>query len=219
MDVLEVTSIIGTIAFSLSGAIVAMEEDYDILGITVLGFITAFGGGVLRNVILDLPMSVFWSQTNLFYVSFGTIFLVYLFPKKFIALKRMEIISDAIGLAAFSIQGALYGLDINTHIGPVIAAAILTGTGGGVIRDLLAGKKPNVLSTEIYGSWSILIAVVIYFFVPTKPLFYMLIICLTVILRSVGLLYNWNLPKATSFVKNELPKMTSQQIIEKEHDY
>lgn len=77
MDILVITSIIGTIAFSLSGAIVAIEEEYDMLGITVLGLVTAFGGGVLRNIMLDLPMTVFWGQTNLFYVSFVTIFLVY----------------------------------------------------------------------------------------------------------------------------------------------
>ena len=160
MDILVVTSIIGTIAFSLSGAIVAIEEDFDLLGISVLGLVTAFGGGILRNLMLDLPMSVFWSQTNLFYVSFVTILIVYVFPTMSRSLKKMEIISDAIGLAAFSIQGALYGIETFNQLGPVIVAAILTGTGGGVIRDLLAGKKPSLLQAEVYGSWSILIAVV-----------------------------------------------------------
>lgn len=215
MDILYVTSVIGTIAFSLSGAMVAMEEDYDILGITVLGFVTAFGGGVLRNIVLDLPMSIFWSQTNLFYVSFATIFFVYLFPKKFKAWKKFEIVSDAIGLAAFSISGALYGLDINGQIGPVIAAAILTGTGGGVIRDLLAGKKPSVLCAEVYGSWSILIAVVIYYTVPMQPVFYLIIIALTVVLRVVGINNNWALPKKTSLLKKKEFSPVSQ-VIDKE---
>lgn len=201
MDVLVVTSIIGTIAFSLSGAIVAIEEDYDMLGITVLGLVTAFGGGILRNIMLDLPMTVFWDQTNLFYVSFITIFLVYLSPQIATRWKKIEIISDAIGLAAFSISGALYGLDTYHHLGTAIVAAILTGTGGGIIRDLLAGKKPSVLCAEIYGSWSILIAMVIYYVTPTHPSFYLLIIFLTVVLRLAGLTYDWHLPKKSFFVK------------------
>lgn len=214
MDILVVTSIIGTVAFSLSGAMVAMEEDYDVLGITVLGFLTAFGGGALRNMILDLPMSIFWRQTNLFYVSFATIFFVYFFPKKLMSWKKLEMFSDAIGLAAFSIQGALYGLDINGHIGPVIAAAILTGTGGGVLRDLLAGKKPNVLCTEIYGSWSILIAIFMYYTVPVNPVIYLVIIALTVGLRFAGSAYNWHLPKAFFFNATSL-----NQLSEEEQDF
>lgn len=196
MDILEITSIIGTIAFSFSGALVAIEEKYDVLGIAVLGFVTAFGGGALRNLILGLSMDIFWGQTTLFYVSFATIGVVYLFPKKLSTMKMVELISDAIGLAAFSIQGSLYGLGINGHIGPVIMAALLTGTGGGLIRDILAGKKPSVLCAEIYGGWSILIAIVIYVYQPTQSLVYLFIIVLTVLLRVVGLTYDWNLPKS-----------------------
>ena len=217
MDILVVTSIIGTIAFSLSGAIVAIEEDFDLLGISVLGLVTAFGGGILRNLMLDLPMSVFWSQTNLFYVSFVTILIVYVFPTMSRSLKKMEIISDAIGLAAFSIQGALYGIETFNQLGPVIVAAILTGTGGGVIRDLLAGKKPSLLQAEVYGSWSILIAVVVYITSPTQPAFYFVIIALTIVLRMVGLTYNWHLPKSFSFKKYSM--LISSKINNKEQDF
>lgn len=215
MDILVITSIIGTIAFSLSGAIVAIEEEYDMLGITVLGLVTAFGGGVLRNIMLDLPMTVFWSQTNLFYVSFVTIFLVYFFPQIATKWKKLEIISDAIGLAAFSISGALYGLETFGTLGPTVVAAILTGTGGGVIRDLLAGKKPSVLCVEVYGSWSILIAVVIYYTTPVHPSFYLIIVGLTILLRLAGLTYNWNLPKNT-FTLKKMDNLPINKFIEKE---
>lgn len=214
-----VTSIIGTVAFALSGAIVAIEENYDMLGITVLGFVTAFGGGVLRNIMLDLPMSIFWEQTNLFYVAFGTILLVYLFPETATKWKKLEITSDAIGLAAFSISGALYGMETFHQLGPAVLAAILTGTGGGVIRDLLAGKKPSVLCAEVYGSWSILIAVVIYYTTPVYPSFYLIIIGLTVVLRLAGLTYNWNLPKKSYFFKKTDINTVSNNIAEKEQDY
>ncbi len=62
----EVLSIIGTVAFAISGAIVAMEEEYDILGVYILGIVTAFGGGAVRNVLIGVPVSVLWQQQTLF---------------------------------------------------------------------------------------------------------------------------------------------------------
>ena len=62
IDVWDILSIIGTIAFALSGAIVAMEEGFDILGLFILGFVTAFGGGAIRNLLIGLPISALWSQ-------------------------------------------------------------------------------------------------------------------------------------------------------------
>lgn len=59
-------SMIGTIAFAISGAIVAMEEDYDILGIYILGIVTAFGGGAIRNILIGVPVSTLWEQGTFF---------------------------------------------------------------------------------------------------------------------------------------------------------
>ena len=71
IDVWDILSIIGTIAFALSGAIVAMEEDFDILGLFILGFVTAFGGGAIRNLLIGLPISALGSQGQAFYFAFG----------------------------------------------------------------------------------------------------------------------------------------------------
>ena len=65
LHIFEVFSIIGTIAFAMSGAFVAMEEEYDILGVLVLGLVTAFGGGVIRNVLIGVPVTTLWSQGSL----------------------------------------------------------------------------------------------------------------------------------------------------------
>lgn len=66
----DVLSIIGTIAFAISGAIVAMEEEYDILGVYILGIVTAFGGGAIRNLLIGVPVSALWEQGVLFQVLF-----------------------------------------------------------------------------------------------------------------------------------------------------
>ncbi|KHF29551.1 hypothetical protein LR68_01621 [Anoxybacillus sp. BCO1] len=78
----EVLSIIGTVAFAISGAIVAMEEEYDILGVYILGIVTAFGGGAVRNVLIGVPVSVLWQQQTLFFIAFIAMTIVYLFPHK-----------------------------------------------------------------------------------------------------------------------------------------
>ena len=79
MNVWDLLSIIGSIAFALSGAIVAMEEDFDILGIFILGFVTAFGGGAIRNLLIGLPISALWSQSQCFYLPWQPCYLSWYF--------------------------------------------------------------------------------------------------------------------------------------------
>lgn len=193
----DVFSIVGTIAFALSGAIVAMEEEFDILGIFVLGFMTAFGGGAIRNVLIGLPMTALWSQGNSFNIALISMIIIIVLPN-FVAKhwEKAGLITDAIGLAVFSIQGAIFATNLNQPISAIIVAAILTGTGGGVVRDLLAGRKPGVLRSEIYAGWSILAAVLIYFQVFRGDLGYYILAVIVVILRLIGVKRNWHLPKA-----------------------
>lgn len=76
----EVLNIIGTMAFAISGAIVAMEERYDIFGVYLLGYVTAFGGGAFRNLLVGLPISDIWAQGTLFTVAFVTMTIMFFIP-------------------------------------------------------------------------------------------------------------------------------------------
>lgn len=153
----ELLSVIGIIAFAVSGAIVAMEEEYDILGVYILGIVTAFGGGAIRNLLIGVPVSALWEQGAYFQIALISITIVFLFPKLLLKhWNKWGNLSDAIGLAAFAIQGALYAVKMGHPLSAVIVAAVLTGSGGGIIRDLLAGRKPLVLKTEIYAVWAAL---------------------------------------------------------------
>lgn len=114
IDVWEILSIVGSVAFALSGAIVAMEEDFDLLGIFILGFVTAFGGGAIRNVLIGLPISALWSQGQAFHFAFAAMILLIFFPKWVgKGWMKAEVLTDAIGLAAFSVQGALYAVKLH----------------------------------------------------------------------------------------------------------
>ncbi|MED2998247.1 trimeric intracellular cation channel family protein [Bacillus velezensis] len=153
----ELLSVIGIIAFAVSGAIVAMEEEYDILGVYILGIVTAFGGGAIRNLLIGVPVSALWEQGAFFQIALASVTIVFLFPKLLLRhWSKWGNLSDAIGLSAFAIQGALYAVKMGHPLSAVIAAAILTGSGGGIIRDLLAGRKPLVLKAEIYAVWAAL---------------------------------------------------------------
>ena len=138
----DVFTVIGTIAFALSGAIVAMEEEYDLFGVYLLGIVTAFGGGAVRNVLLGLPVSTLWDQESMFQIALAVITIFFLFPHRLVKhWHRWGNLTDAIGLAAFAITGALHAAKLDLGIGATIFAAILTGAGGGIIRDFTSKSK------------------------------------------------------------------------------
>jgi uncharacterized membrane protein YeiH len=191
----EVLSMIGTIAFAVSGAIVAMEEEYDILGVYILGIVTAFGGGAIRNLLIGVPVSALWSQGLLFQIALLSITAVFLFPSNLLKhWQKWGNLFDAIGLSAFAIQGAIYASKMGHPLSAVIVAAVLTGIGGGIIRDLLAGRKPIVLRAEIYAVWAILAGTIIGLKIAVDPWqLYTLFIIVTG-LRVLSYTFDWKLP-------------------------
>lgn len=192
----ELFSIIGTIAFAVSGAIVAMEEEYDILGVYVLGLVTAFGGGVIRNLLIGKPIVLLWEQGIYFQIALFAMTLVFFMPVRFIRLwKTWEAFFDAIGLAAFSIQGALYATNMGHPLSAIIVAAVLTGIGGGIIRDVLAGRKPLVLKDEIYAVWGMLAGALVGLGWTQGAWQLAVLFSLIVVLRMLSVFYKWKLPK------------------------
>lgn len=192
----QMFSLIGTIAFAVSGAIVAMEEEYDILGVFVLGLVTAFGGGVVRNLLIGVPITTLWSQ-GLFLKTAGiAILIVFVLPVNWIHhWKRSEAFFDAIGVAAFAIQGALYAVNANLPLSAVMVAAMLTGIGGGMIRDIMAGRKPLVLRDEIYAVWAIAAGLAIGLGNLQRPWELFILFLLIVLFRMLSVYYKWKLPR------------------------
>jgi uncharacterized membrane protein YeiH len=191
----EVLSMIGTVAFALSGAIVAMEEEYDILGVYILGIVTAFGGGAIRNLLIGVPVSALWDQGLLFEIALLSITAVFLFPTNMLKQwQKWGNFSDAIGLSAFAIQGAIYASKMGHPISAVIVAAVLTGIGGGIIRDLLAGRKPIVLRSEIYAVWAILAGLAIGLKIAVSSWELYVLFVIVTGLRVLSYTFDWKLP-------------------------
>ncbi|WML39179.1 trimeric intracellular cation channel family protein [Neobacillus sp. OS1-2] len=191
----EVLSMIGTIAFAVSGAIVAMEEEYDILGVYILGIVTAFGGGAIRNLLIGVPVSALWEQGLFFQIALLSITAVFLFPSNLLKhWQKWGNLFDAIGLSAFAIQGAMYAANMNHPLSAVIVAAVMTGIGGGIIRDLLAGRKPIVLRAEIYAVWAILAGLIIGLKIAILPWQLYTLFTLVTVLRVLSYTFDWKLP-------------------------
>lgn len=192
----EILNIIGTIAFAISGAIVAMEENYDILGIYFLGFTTAFGGGTIRNILIGLPIEQIWLQERLFIICFVAMTIILILPNMWIDYwNKWGIFFDAIGLAAFAIQGALFALQANASISAVLVAATLTGAGGGVLRDILAGRKPMIFQNEIYAIWATLAGLLVGLGYITGPVSTISLLIIIIILRMCSVYFKWTLPR------------------------
>lgn len=193
-------NIVGIVAFATSGAIVAMEEGYDLLGVLFLGFATAFGGGILRNVLIGESAAAVWSQGLLMGVALGAILIAFCLPRAILVRwRRLEVYFDAIGLAAFSIQAAIHTAERGFPLIAIMVAALLTGAGGGIIRDLLAHRKPMVFQRDnVYGAWALLAAAAIGLGWPRHGAPLALLMALVVGLRMASVFWRWSLPHRRS---------------------
>ncbi|WP_124727572.1 trimeric intracellular cation channel family protein [Staphylospora marina] len=191
----ELLNFFGIAAFAVSGALVAIKERYDLFGVYVLGLVTAFGGGIIRNVLIGLPPSMLWNQKWLIYTALIAVTVVCIFPRVWMGTgKKWLNFFDAIGLAAFSIQGALHAVNKNLPLVAVVFAAVMTGIGGGIVRDVLAGRKPLVFRKEIYALWSGLIGLVIGLGWADSGTGMVIVFILAVVLRMISFLYDWRIP-------------------------
>ncbi|TCS93144.1 trimeric intracellular cation channel family protein [Hazenella coriacea] len=191
----DLLNALGIAAFAVSGALIAIEEKYDIFGIYVLGFVTAFGGGIIRNVLIGLPVSMLWEQEIFIYIALFAVTLISMSPSLWLqSVKKWLDFFDAIGLAAFSIQGALFAVKTEMPLVAVIVASVLTGIGGGIVRDLLAGRKPLVFHKEVYALWAILSGIVIGCNLVSEAWEYYIVFVLVVTLRMLSTFYEWKLP-------------------------
>jgi uncharacterized membrane protein YeiH len=191
----KVLSIIGTIAFAISGAIIAMEEEYDILGVYILGIVTAFAGGAIRNLLIGVPVSALWDQSLYFSIALLSISVVFIYPHNLLQhWNKWGNFFDAFGLAAFAIEGALYAVKLGHPMSAIIVSAVLTGCGGGIIRDLLAGRKPLVFREEIYAVWAILCGIAVAMDIAILPWQLYSLFFIITFLRILSYTYKWKLP-------------------------
>jgi len=197
---LDFADFIGMISFALSGFYVATRDRLDLLGIFIASFLTALGGGVIRDVIASKVPFVF---INYYPITIVLIVLVLaivfkLHKKNQIEKSKYFILSDSIGLISFSISGSLVGIHADFNIFGIALLSVITATGGGVMRDMLLNKIPFVVTSELYGTISIFVGFVIY---ALNLLHHVNIFSLTIVfilallLRLIAYNKGWHLPQ------------------------
>ncbi len=200
MDELLVAEVLGTIAFALSGFYVAVKERLDLLGVFIASFLTALGGGIVRDTIADRAPYTFThlAPTLLVVIVLVLSIALKLHHKDEIEKKFYFIISDTLGLVSFAISGALVGLQAEFNFFGVILLALLTAVGGGVMRDILLNRVPILLVSEFYGTVALLVGAILfvlhhYQLLGVIPL--MGVFGFGVGLRLLAYYKQWNLPK------------------------
>ncbi len=208
-SILFLIEAIGTVAFAISGTMVAFKKNFDLLGCIVLGSVTAVGGGLIRDILIGkMPASMFQKPI---YVILASVVVIILFIAirwnrpllKYEYLRKLEQIVnvfDAIGLGTFTVVG----LDVAISAGYeeykffVIFLGVITGVGGGLIRDVLAGRAPSVMQKHIYVCASMVGAVFYELLIGYVEQNLVMIISASVIIiiRLCATYFRWNLPKA-----------------------
>ena len=160
----EIADLIGIIAFAMSGFFVASRNKLDLLGALISTFLTALGGGIMRDIALDkTPYTFTHNYPGLVVLSVFLLMILFKFhQRESIENKPFFIISDSIGLVSFSISGALIALESNFNLSGVLIMTFITAVGGGIVRDVIINEVPFVLKTGFYGTVALLIGLVLF---------------------------------------------------------
>ena len=202
-----VLEIIGTVAFASSGAMTAIEKKMDIFGVNILGATTAVGGGMMRDIILGVTPPAAFSQPVyiLFSILTSTLLFAIVYTNPEILHSRIKsryydkimLWCDTAGLGIFTVVGIQTASRILPQDNPFffVFIGVLTGVGGGVLRDIMAGETPYILVREIYASTAIAggITCVVCGSTMGEATATVLGLTVTVVIRSLAAYFHWNL--------------------------
>ncbi|MFV8337952.1 trimeric intracellular cation channel family protein [Flavobacterium sp. LB3P21] len=189
--------IIGTMAFAMSGALTAMNKKMDPFGVFIIAFVTAVGGGTLRDIMIGRTPVGWMLDLKYVYVIIIGFILAIIFRKKFDRLRTSLFLFDTIGLGVFTLIGLEKGINIGLH--PVICVALGTMTAcfGGVIRDILCTEIPVIFRREIYATICILGGIIFFIlreFNLEKDVLYLTTSLVIISVRLMAVKFKWYLP-------------------------
>ena len=200
-----VLELIGAAAFAISGAMAAIKRKADIFGVVFLGVITALGGGVIRDVLIgQLPPKMFISYAYLLaslLVSLIVFFDAYIRREKYFAnkdkLSEINNIFDAVGLAVFTVSGMNTAMGVSDNVILILTLGVITGVGGGMLRDMMTNTMPKVLRKRVYAVASLIGGALYYVLhlIGVNDILSAVIGMVTIfVLRVLATAYKWNLP-------------------------
>ena len=151
-DISPAIEISGTVAFAVSGAFAAIQKRLDVFGVLIMGFITAIGGGTIRDVLIGYTPVAWMRDNQTPLIILATVTATILFKKYIQTFKITLFLFDALGLGLFTIIGIQKGINAGLNPGVCIALGTITGCFGGVLRDILLNDIPLIFRKEIYAT-------------------------------------------------------------------
>ncbi|CAL2063907.1 trimeric intracellular cation channel family protein [Tenacibaculum sp. 190524A05c] len=198
MDIVYVIDILGTFAFAISGALVASKKEFDLFGVIILAFVTAVGGGMLRDILIDAHPINWIGDLNYIYTILSAVVFTFLFKSKIAPLRKTFFLFDTIGISVFTLLGLQKGLTFNLPAIVAIIMGMVSAVFGGVIRDVLSREVPLIFKKEIYAS-ACLSGGLIYLLLRQTPindnLNFIISAIVIIVIRTVSVVYKLELPK------------------------
>ncbi|MEJ2499787.1 MAG: TRIC cation channel family protein [Campylobacterales bacterium] len=200
MNFFFIADIIGIAAFTLSGLLTGVRYQLDLLGIAIVSTLTALGGGILRDALIgEIPFAFSDYYPSLTVLTVLILVIVLrLYRREELERKFLFIISDTLGLVAFSITGALVGIAEGLNIFGTIILGFLTAVGGGIIRDVLLNRVPAILTQDVYGTIALLVSLslaLLHLAGALNSYTTLAVGIITLVLRLIAYKKAWQLPK------------------------
>jgi uncharacterized membrane protein YeiH len=198
MEVIYLIDILGTFAFAVSGALVALDKKFDMFGVLIIAFVTAVGGGMLRDVLINAHPINWIGNLNYIYTILAAVVFTFLFKSKIAYLSKTMFLFDTIGISVFTLLGLEKGLSFNLH--PIIALimGVISAVFGGVLRDVLTNKVPLIFEKEIYASACLaggIIYLILNYFKVEENINFIISAFVVAIIRVIVVKFHLELPK------------------------
>ncbi|MFT4805067.1 MAG: putative membrane protein YeiH [Psychroserpens sp.] len=193
----QVIDILGTIAFAISGVLVALDKKMDPFGVLIIAFVTAVGGGTLRDVMIGINPVSWMTNMTYVYVIFGSTVFAILLRNKINYLRTSLFLFDTIGIGLYTVVGIEKGLVAGLHPIICIALGTMTACFGGVIRDILCNEIPVIFRKEVYATACILGGLTYFLlrlFMANTNLIFIIAIIVVIVIRLIAVKFKVSLP-------------------------
>lgn len=198
INFLNIIDILGTFSFAAAGAFAAMEKKLDPFGVLIISFVTAIGGGTIRDVLIgEFPVAWLSNSTTIWVIFISAVITLF-FATHLKKLDKMLFLFDAMGLGLFTIVGIQKGIGHQFSTGICIMLGTVTGCFGGVIRDVLLNNVPLIFRKEIYAMASIIGGILFFIMLKldvSERLTSSAVILVIFFIRVLAVQLNWSLPR------------------------
>ena len=198
MSIIYAIDLAGTFAFAISGALVAIRKKFDVFGVLIIAFVTAIGGGMTRDVLINAHPINWIGDINYIWIILTAVVVTFLFRSKIAPLRKTMFLFDTIGISVFTLIGVQKGLSFDLHPFVALVMGMSSAVMGGVIRDVLTNEIPLIFHREIYASACLaggMVYLLLHPFNINEDLLFVISAGIIVTIRTIAVQYKLELPR------------------------